>query len=138
MESQSHHGKARILYAQSRVAVHPTPYAAHNQSGFLTLLERVQGDGDSSTPSSSSLAQRNQTDIFLVWLPETTAKQRGDVAKLIEVELREAEGLRSGGRECEAASRESNDGEHSHSRQRTSLLTLRLTLMTPSSRRNLP
>lgn len=100
MESSKASGSVRILYAKSRVAVHPTPYAAHNQVGFLTLLQRAEGVNGGSTANEASssvptLAQRNQQDILLAWIPEVMAKQRGDVAKLIEVELREAEGLRS-------------------------------------------
>ncbi|PWN28063.1 hypothetical protein BDZ90DRAFT_231824 [Jaminaea rosea] len=100
MESSKASGSVRILYAKSRVAVHPTPYAAHNQVGFLTLLQRAPGGNGGSIANEASsslptLAQRNQQDILLAWIPEVMAKQRGDVAKLIEVELREAEGLRS-------------------------------------------
>ncbi|CAO1630560.1 unnamed protein product [Parajaminaea phylloscopi] len=39
------------------------------------------------------MAHRNSSQVVLAWLPEDLVKQRGDTASLVEMELREAEGL---------------------------------------------
>lgn len=104
--------RAKILYAKSRVTLHPTPYARDNKPGFLALLLREQNprkalsrvkrpdsghEGSASlmpvAGQSTSLAQCQASQIVLAWLSENIVKQRGETAKFIEMELREAEGL---------------------------------------------
>ncbi|CAO1624075.1 unnamed protein product [Jaminaea pallidilutea] len=90
-DAPSSRGQSRILWSKSRVTLHPSPYTKDNEPGFLSLLQvRRSTDDDASATRRPSLA----SDVFLTWIPEDVVKGRGQVAQFVEVELREAEGLR--------------------------------------------
>ena len=100
-----------LVYAKSRVTLHPSPYARDNIPGYLCLLKRPRREDPPSVPSSSksalpsssksALQPQRPAEVLLSWLPEDLVKDRSETAKFVDVELREAEGATERGEEEE-------------------------------------
>lgn len=82
-----------LVYAKSRVTLHPTPYSKDNIPGYLCLLRQ---EGGTATATTTSAASSSPTTL-LAWLPEELVADRSETAKFVDVELREAEGAEERG-----------------------------------------
>jgi len=81
---QSKSGRGvKLLYAKSKVYVHPTPSAKDNVAGYIALLQQKPAAADvasglqSMSPESSRQGSRDTKDYLLAWLPE---RSLGDAA----------------------------------------------------------
>ncbi|KAF4586033.1 Rab-GAP/TBC domain protein [Ophiocordyceps camponoti-floridani] len=79
----------KLLFAKSKVYVHPTPSARDNVAGYIALLQQKTPSDRPSSPSSSSSVSPASSDLLLAWIPESAL---GDAAGLyVKADLSEAE-----------------------------------------------
>ncbi|KAK4504959.1 hypothetical protein PRZ48_002922 [Zasmidium cellare] len=62
----------KLLYAKSKVYVHPTPSAKDNVAGFVALVQQKPAESEApTTPGSSSGRTRARSDLLISWVPES-------------------------------------------------------------------
>lgn len=63
----------KLLYAKSKVYVHPSPSAKDNVSGYIALMQQKPEGVLATSPGSSSSAtrSRSRSDMLLAWVPES-------------------------------------------------------------------
>ncbi|THW11089.1 RabGAP/TBC [Aureobasidium pullulans] len=74
----------KLLYAKSKVFVHPSPSSKDNIDGFIALYEQ-KSPSSSSAPSSSS--QISSSSLILGWSPVASLKSQGQLETYNKVDL---------------------------------------------------
>ena len=65
----------KLLFAKSKVYIHPTPSAKDNVPGFIALVQQKPEDVSSGQPTSpgqsSGTRSRARSDLLIAWVPES-------------------------------------------------------------------
>ncbi|KAL2351379.1 rab-GTPase-TBC domain-containing protein [Cryomyces antarcticus] len=88
--SQSGKG-VKLLYAKSKVYVHPTPSAKDNIPGFIALLQLKSPSATSPTRRASSASAKSvaSSSLLLAWVPESSLGDAYDT--YVKVDLLETD-----------------------------------------------
>lgn len=82
----------KLLFAKSKVYVHPTPSAKDNVAGFVSILQQKSEASEApTTPGSSSGRSRARSDLLLAWVPETGLGDATEKYTKVEMATTEAE-----------------------------------------------
>lgn len=71
----------KLLYAKSKVYLHPSLSAKDNVAGYIALMQQKPGEAEPPTSPGSSTGTyraRSRSDLLLAWIPESGL---GDVAE---------------------------------------------------------
>ena len=74
---RSERDRVKLLYAKSKVYIHPTAKTKDNISGWLTLVERTH-----SSSSSDEASRKN--DLLISWIPDTLLQSDMEVYVKVE------------------------------------------------------
>lgn len=76
----------KLLYAKSKVYVHPTPSAKDNLPGWIALVQQKPARGSISSTASGSGAGRREhnSNLLLAWLPESSIGAAGEIYTKVE------------------------------------------------------
>lgn len=78
----------KLLFAKSKVYVHPSPSAKDNVAGFIGLQQQRPEESEPPTsPGSSSAANKSRarSDLLLAWVPESGLGEAGEKYTKVEV-----------------------------------------------------
>ena len=73
----------KLLYAKSKVYIHPTPSAKDNIPGYVALLQ--QKPEDPTSPGSSSGRASDRTGLLLAWVPESGLGKASETYSKVEI-----------------------------------------------------
>ncbi|CAK4034717.1 GTPase-activating gyp7 [Lecanosticta acicola] len=85
----------KLLYAKSKVYVHPSPSAKDNVAGFIGLQQQRPEESEPPTsPGSSGGGNklRSRSDLLLAWLPESGLGEAGEKYTKVETATTDADG----------------------------------------------
>ena len=76
----------KLLYAKSKVYVHPTPSAKDNISGYVALVQQKPLEERPTSPGGSSgSARRDKSGLLLAWVPESGLGKASEIYTKVEL-----------------------------------------------------
>lgn len=78
----------KLLYAKSKVYVHPTPSAKDNIPGYVALIQQKPEEPAPTSPGSSA-GRRDKSGLLLAWVPESGLGKASEIYTKVRVLERE-------------------------------------------------
>ena len=75
----------KLLFAKSKVYVHPTPKAKDNIPGYIALVQQKPAGSETVTSPGASGRSLSGSDLLLAWVPESSLGDASEIYTKVEL-----------------------------------------------------